>query len=131
MKFLVVLLLLVVGFFVWNSAVSTDPEAAGSESPTDTRPSWIDDPASFYGEPRDDLYFAVGKATVAGNLSSGLQMAEMKARAGIAKQQTGSKIENMGNETKTSVEAASVGSQRVAQWLSPEDEIYVLMIQPK
>lgn len=100
-------------------------------SPKCGKPSWVDDPESFFEEPREDLYLAVGQARVRGPDPMWRGRAKQDALLKLTKLQEGiseSKLKVGKVEfTRSKTGGFISGAETLAQWKSPEDAFFILM----
>lgn len=112
-----------------NSNLATDLQRG--TSPKSGKPSWVDDPESFFEEPREDLHLAVGQARIRGPDPMWRGRAKQDALLKLAKLQEGvseSKRKVGSVEfTRTKTGGFISGAETLAQWKSSEGVFYILM----
>ena len=114
-------------------ATPSEPAPKQIETVSAARPSWVDDPASFYDPPQEGVILVVGKANIRGSEASASQMAQAMARIELMKVQgqayLRSREQSDSNSTTQEVQTSGTVNVRgtLAEWASPEGVYYVLM----
>ena len=120
-----------------GTSVAVKFESKADTATTNRRPCWVDEPASFYDEPRPDVVLAVGVAS-----GKDARFTRTKARADalnqlaaalhgvqVTRQVNGPTGSTVVTRTKTSGTVS--GARMLAQWMPPEGECFVLMAADK
>jgi hypothetical protein len=91
------------------------------------RPPWIDNPQSFFNEPKPDMVLAVGmhqiKDRTPDRLRAARKVAEMKAEAKIVQAIRAETVTNEGSNSTSLVR----GLLQLAFWISGDDQVFVLV----
>ena len=123
--------------YLLASRGAIESEDPGGTQAEEAPPSWIEDPASFYDPPREDLLLAVGTAPGVGNLSMARSRAEMDARAKIAMLLPTSDVdretveEPEGSFERVTVDGTVRGSRIVQYWTAQDGTVYALCEAPR